>query len=337
MRFNFRPRRWFGEKKKVALISNKNAGKGTPRAGLGKVIGSILTTPYWHYDTATLSELDEAVRRIASERPDVFAFTGGDGSVHQIISRVVREYLERGIAFPKFLYIGTGTMMVVARSLGLDKMSAVDFARKITAKIESQQKGEAAPFDTTHVNPLMINNESGFLYGAGAPVNLLREYYKGGEKLGPKRAMKVACVAFWDELKALLTFRRSKKILTKPVHAKVSLPGFDPPVGPFMTHTGLMVASVEQLGMGCRGMPLARSKPNHFMLRSTQLGFWGLLANLTPLWFGVTPLPSTFDAVVSELMIEYESPTETMIDGEMKPLTTKDVIWCGPSLEFITG
>lgn len=337
MGIHLRPRRWFGDKKKVALISNKNSGLGTPRAGLGKVIGSILTTPYWHYDTATLSELDVAVKRIATERPDVFAFTGGDGSVHQIMSRVVREYLDRGIAFPKFLYIGTGTMMVIARSLGLDKMSAVDFTKKITAKMEAQQKGQPAPFDTVHVNPLMVNGESGFLYGAGLPVNLLREYYKGGTKLGPRRAMRVGLMAFWDELKALLTFRKSKKILTAPVHAKVSLLGFDPPVAPFMTHTALLVSSVDQLGMGCRGMPLAMSKPNHFMLRSTQLEFWGLAANMPAIWTGWTPLVSTFDAVLSELVIEYESPTETTIDGEMKLPTFRDVISCGPPLEFITG
>lgn len=337
MVFNFRRRRWFGEKKKVALISNKNSGLGTPRAGLGKVIGSILTTPYWHYDTATLSELDTAVRRIASERPDIFAFTGGDGSVHQVMTRVVREYLDRGIPFPKFLYIGTGTMMVIASSLGLDKMSAVDFTKKITAKMEAQQKGQAAPFDTVHVNPLMINGESGFLYGAGLPVNLLHEYYKGGDKLGPNRALKVGLATFWDELKALVTFRKSKKMLTKPVHARVALPGFDPPVAPFMTHTTLLVGSVDQLGMGCRGMPLARAKPNHFMLRSSRLEFWRLLANIPKIWAGWTPLASTFDAVLSELVIEYESPTETMVDGEMKPPALVDKIICGQQLEFITG
>ena len=337
MGINLRPRRWFGDKKKVALISNKNSGKGTSRAGLGKVIGSILTTPYWHYDTATLKELDEAVKRIATERPDVFAFTGGDGSVHQILSRVIREYMEQGIALPKFLYIGTGTMMIIARSLGLDKMSAVDFTKKITAKMEAQQKGQTALFDTVHVNPLMINGESGFLYGAELPVNLLYEYYKGGDQLGPNRAMKVGLATFWDELKALLTFRKSKKMLTKPVHAKVSLPGFDPPVAPYMTHTALLVASVDQLGMGCRGMPLAMSKPNHFMLRSTQLEFWGLAVNLPAIWTGWTPLVSTFDAVLSELIIEYENPTETTVDGEMKPPTFRDVISCGPPLEFITG
>ncbi|MBI2099541.1 hypothetical protein HYT45_04020 [Candidatus Uhrbacteria bacterium] len=337
MGLNLRPRRWFGNKKKVALISNKNSGLGTPRAGLGKVIGSILTTPYWHYDTATLSELDESVKRIASEQPDIFAFTGGDGSVHQIISRILREYSERGIPLPKFLYIGTGTMMVIARSLKLDKMSAVDFTKKITAKIEAQQKGLIAPFDTTHVNPLMINGEGGFLYGAGLPVNLLHEYYKGGDKLGPSRAMRVGLATFWDELKALLTFRKSKKMLTKPVHARVILPGLDPPVAPYMTHTVLLVSSVDQLGMGCRGMPLAMSKPNHFMLRSSRLEFWGLAANLPAIWAGWSPLPSTFDVVLSELVIEYESPTETMVDGEMKPPTFRDVIISGPPLEFITG
>jgi len=36
-------------KKTVAVVTNPNAGKNTPRAGLGKVIASILATPRWTY------------------------------------------------------------------------------------------------------------------------------------------------------------------------------------------------------------------------------------------------------------------------------------------------
>lgn len=338
MRFNLRHGRRGQEKKTVALISNKNSGQGTPRAGVGRMLGEMLATPYWHYDTSTLAELDRAVKSIVSNRPDFFAFTGGDGSAHQVFTRAIREYLSRGIPLPYFLYVPLGTMMNVGKTLGLDVLPPVEFAKHILEKKKAQERGEDVPFNIIHLNPLMINDEYGFIYGSGLPVNFLNEYYKGKPNLGPRRAVKVILKTLWNEITSLCTLRTSKKILTRPVHAKVVLPeGNDPPVAPFMTHTALLVSAVDQLGMGCRGMPMAMSKPNHFMLRSTQLEFWGLAANIPAIWTGWTPLVSTFDAVLSELVIEYESPTETTVDGEMKSPTFRDVICSGPPLEFITG
>lgn len=337
MRFNLRSGRRGKEKKTVALISNKNSGQGTPRAGLGRMVGEMLATPYWHYDTATLSELDSAVKAIVGNRPDIFAFTGGDGSAHQFFTRVIREYLSRGIPLPLFLYLPLGTMMNVGKSLSLGMLTPAEFARGILEKKKAQERGEDAPFNIAHLNPLMINDEYGFIYGSGLPVNFLNEYYRGKPNLGPRRALKVILKTLWDEALSLSPFRKSKQILTRPVHAKVTLPeGYDPPVAPFMTHTGLLVSSVDQLGMGCRGMPLAMSKPNHFMLRSTNLKFWGLVANLPALWAGL-PIAKTFDAVVSKVAVHYEQPTITTVDGDMKSASLRDVISCGPTLKFITG
>lgn len=337
MRLNLKSGRWGKEKKTVALISNKNSGQGTPRAGVGRMVGEMLATPYWHYDTATLAELDNAVKSIVSNRPDIFAFTGGDGSAHQVFTRAIREYLSRGISLPYFLYLPLGTMMNVGKSLGLDVLPPMEFAKHILEKKKAQERGEDAPFDITHLNPLMINDEYGFIYGSGLPVNFLNEYYKGRSNLGPRRAVRVILKTLWVETISLCTFRKSKQILTRPVYAKVVLPeGNDPPVAPYMTHTALLVSAVDQLGMGCRGMPLAMSRPHHFMVRSSNLGFWGLARNILALWLGLS-ISKTFDAVVPKVTIEYEQPTITTVDGDLKPASLRDVISCGPTLKFITG
>lgn len=69
---------------------------------------------------------------------------------------------------------------------------------------------------------------------------------------------------------------------------------------------------------------------------STRLSFLGLIGNLIRIWTGQS-LPSTFDAVVPEVVIEYAEPTVTMVDGDLKPPTSRDVIACGPMLKFIIG
>ena len=349
---------------RVAVVTNKNTGRGTPRAGLGKVIGSILTTPYRHYDTGTLRELDVAVNIIGRDRPDIVAWAGGDGSAHQVVSRLIKEYDALGAPLPQLLYIPTGTMNNLAHSLDLTRMPAIDFSKMIAAKLEAQRHGAAMPFRTMEINPIRVNDTYTFIYGAGLPVNILQEYEKADyhcedaacaakvpwkhgvrangvcptcngklakDGLGPWRAAKVLLSAFFS--------RRMRKRLTRPVHARIELPdGYDPPVAPFMTHTGLLVSVVDQLGMGMRGMPQAMGRPGHFMLRTTQLGFWQLVmpTTLGAIWTGL-PLPKTFDVVVPKLTIEYEEPTITTLDGDMTPPITRDVLSCGPRLSFITG
>jgi hypothetical protein len=220
----------------------------------------------------------------------------------------------------------------LATTLGLTKHPAVKLAELLAAKIR-----EKRPLDVTPLNPLKINDEFGFLYGAGLPVNFLQKYYEDRKRRGPKRAIKVILAMLGNEILSLLTFRKSKQILTRPVHATIALPeGNDPPVAPFTTHTGILCASVDDIGLGCRAMPQARSQPGCFMLRSTHLSFWGLVASLGPLWAGL-PLPATFDAVVPHLTIDYQEPTVATVDGDMKTPRTCDVINCGPPVSFITG
>ncbi len=352
-------------KSRVAVVTNKNAGRGTKRAGLGTVIGQILATPYRHYDTATLEELAAAVEAIGRDRPDTVAWAGGDGSAHQMITRLITKYDEMRAPLPQLLYVPTGTMNNLAHSLGLTRMPAVDFSRMIAAKIEVQRLGGAVTFQTAQINPIRVGDKYGFMYGVGIPVNLLHEYEKARyfcedtdtcgykcswevgtrlegecpnctkklvkEGLGPRRAISLILSALFS--------RKLRKSLTKPVHAKITLPdAHNPPVAPFMTHTGIMVATVDQLGMGMRGMPQAMSTPNQFMLRSTQLGFWQftLPTTLGALWAGL-PIPKTFDAVLPNMTIDYEEPTESTLDGEFLPAAMSHTIQCGPRLTFITG
>lgn len=317
--------------RKVAAFTNPNAGKNTPRAGLGRVVASILTTPSWTYDTRTLEELEEKCEGLRRTRPDTIVVVGGDGTVHQTLTRIIREYQASGLPFPQVLIVPTGTMNTVATTLGLTRHPAVRFAELIAAKIR-----ENRPFDHVHLAPLRINDEYGFLYGSGIVVNFLDQYYLDKNR-GPKRAVKVILGALWHELSHRLTFRKPRNPLMKQVHAKISLPdGNDPPVAPYMTHTGIMVGSVDQIGMGCKGLPDARSKPGTFMLRDTALSFWGLAANLGMLWAGYS-MPKTFDANVSRLVIDYEEPTIVQVDGDLKAPTLRDVIDLGPTLQFITG
>jgi hypothetical protein len=317
----------------VADVVNANAGKNAHRAGLRRMIGKILSTPDWTYNTSTLAELDSAAADIARRRPDIVRIGGGDGTVQQTVTRILRAQEKTpGEPPPLFLIKPMGTMNITATVLGLTMESALSIYKRSQAKIDAGQQPEIV-----HLAPMRVNDQYGFLYGAGVPVNLLQMYYADEVVRGKMGVLRVLSQVCRNELWSAMTLSPSRRLLTEPVYAKLTLPaGFDPPVGPYMKHTAIMCGAIEEVGLGCRALPGARSKLGHFTLRSSQLSFWGYVANSINAWNG-WPLLRTFDAVVPNLTIDYQEPTVTMLDGEMREPTMRDVLSSGPMLSFITG
>jgi hypothetical protein len=319
---------------RVAVVSNPNAGKNTPRAGIGAVVrGVVAASSYVHriFDTKSLEELEMAAKRIHAFRPDVVAIVGGDGTIHGTLTRILPAYISRGETPPKIIIGAAGTMNTIATSLKARRHDPEALIKRVTEKLEGGQ-----PLDTVHAHCLRINGEYGFLYGAGMPVNLLTEYYKS-PKRGGAGAARVVLETFLDEVKSAALWRKSRQALTRPVHATIEFrEGHDPPVAPYATHTAIMAATIEELGLGCRGMPQAGSEPGKFMVRSSKLSFWGTVRNAGLLWAGL-PLEDTFDVSVDWVRIRYAEPTVHHVDGDLKPPSMCDIIEIGPLLEFVVG
>jgi len=128
------------------------------QAGLGRVISSILATPRWTYNPETLSALEGTAKQLGRDRPDILVIVGGDGTVHQTLSKVLLEH-ERSPAtpIPQILIIPIGTMNNLATTLGLTKHPAVKLAESVAAKIR-----EKRPLDVTPLNPLKIKRRVWF-------------------------------------------------------------------------------------------------------------------------------------------------------------------------------
>lgn len=323
------------DRPKMVAIYNEKASLHAPRAGLAKVIAHIAATPRWVYGTETLQELDQVAAHVHAIRPEILVVNGGDGTLKSTMTAVCRNYEKTPtVPLPLIWLNAVGTENVTADDLGITGSNAalIERAKRIRAKIDA-----GLPLDVAHRHALKYNDEFGMLFGSGVPVNLLGAVYKHAA-LGPrKRILKALSEALWPELAALATFRKSPRMLTRPVHAKITLPqGSDPPVAPLMTHTAILAGTVSKIGLGFRGLPEALSKPGHLMLRSTDLGFWGLLGASPNMLMGL-PHPSIFDAVVPFVHIDYAEPTDVTLDGEIYHGRTYDRLACGPLISFITG
>jgi diacylglycerol kinase family enzyme len=298
----------------------------------------IMTSPDLVFTTTSLGELEHAARQIASH-PEVavLGVFGGDSTASSSLKSVISK-MRPDKPNPLILHLVGGTMNTVARSAGLVKdgdrpEDIVHLAQKVRMKIDA-----GLPLGITPLAPLCINDDYGFLFGAGTAATFLEEYYKDPVR-GKKRAIKVFAETFVSELSALLTFRKkARHTFFSKVDASVIFPeGHDPRVASQMTHTVILCGTVEHIGLGCKGLPLARSVDGCFHLRSTNTSFWGTLMSSPLLFAGSTSIPSMFDAVVPSAKIKFVGPAKIMIDGDVKPAEEEYSLSMGPTLNFITG
>lgn len=314
---------------RLAACVNQNAGANTSREGLGLRVAQVLCEPDAIFVTKELPELEPAIDQIIRGKYDVLVVSGGDGTL-QKTSTVLIDRL-RAIAPlqkpPAILLTPMGTMRIIGTNLKLTRMDPLALARHMRDKIRS------GTCDSIELSLLDVNGDLGGLYGSGLAVNMLKRYYLK-EQRGAWRVLEVMNDAFLDELASALTFTESRRILTEPVEATIELPGHDPIVVPHFEHTTLMCAAVPEVGLGCKGMPDAMSKPGHFMLRSSRMNYWEYLATGPMFWLGMKP-PKTFDAVVREAVIRYAKPTIATLDGEMRDASMVDVIKSGPPIQFL--
>lgn len=340
----------FRRRPKVDGVINEQSGLGTPREGMSFAVRAILSAPRNPgkiHSTKDLQELEVAAQEIDDAKPDIVAIAGGDGTLHTTLTEIMKRHEQNpDKQMPKILLIPTGTMNLVATALKIARLSRSpkEFARTVRRKLDSN-----APFDIAHAHPMRITRyasldeeptvEYGFMYGSAMVVNFMQLYYSADvKKQGAWQAIKVVLRLLLAELLVSMKVRKRRFNVMEPVGARVVFSDLDEAesVCRYHNHNVMMVASVDQVGFGCKAMPDAMSQPECFMFRSSQLSFWGFIASLGQLWAGL-PLLKTVDRTVPKLIIDYDKPTPSQIDGEMKPPSVRDVIEIGPVLEFITG
>lgn len=323
--------------RRVAAVVNVTAGKKYKPSRIAKKIAAAVPGAEI-YETKDKREALRAIREIIKSAPDLVVVDGGDGTAQFFVDSFIKLSIDKPKT--KFWFAGDrGTVRIVAKSFLRTGDSLESQADRILGKMQN-----GLTYDTILADTLRINGKHGFLYGSGLPVNLLSKYYEvDREYRGLPRVIEVICAALWDEALSLASFgiKKPKKILTRPVRARIHIPGHEPDRIPFEVGTAIMASTVDQVGFGCRAMPNAMRHPGKFMLRATDLSFWRIFKKVVSIWRGRS-IPGIHDAVARKVIIEYLEPTLRTLDGEI--LTPADdgphvdTLECGEHpLEVIIG
>ncbi len=268
---------------------------------------------------ADFDELDRAVLRCREESVPYVAISGGDGTIHQVLTRFIVHY--RDAPIPPVLILKDGTMNNISVTIDL-KGSGNSILKRFLAA----QDGNAE-LRIEQRNTIRIGDRYCFIFGNGLATNVLDAVYEGDNK-GFLKRLRVVMLAIGECIT-----NTGNPVFFKRLRGRVSLDGNLLPCEDFV---GVLAGTVETVGMGFR--PLAPMYPGErsFHVIATALRPREMLKYFFKLRKG-RPIRSLrhFYAHVSELRLESPEPFSYTMDGDLYRCDGTLLVEMGPVVSLV--
>jgi diacylglycerol kinase (ATP) len=299
------------------VLRNARAGHGRkqpPSRELEKRLGARGALR----ETSSLSELDGVAYELARKPPKVLVLWGGDGTITNSLSALLRAFGERPL--PPVCLLPGGTMNVVSRSLGVKGRPEQAFARLVARRAD-----DALPTLTRTI--IRVGERAGFLFGVGLLVHFLEALYDGGRS------------GLWASLSTLgrgvtqAVFGRGELLrrLFTPFRARITLDGVAWPEAEFVNASA---GAVPALGLGFSPYIRAAEREGAFHL---------IAHNLTPLKTALElprirlgrGMKRVSQDITSHVVIETDKKLRYSLDGDFFEAQDRFELRGGTSLRLI--
>ena len=304
---------------KIGIIINPNS----------KRIKSMKTDPVQLYKSVggdsveirlTKNETDivKAAKDFKKQNISYLAISGGDGSIHLVISKFISVY--KTSKLPPVLILRDGSMNLLARSYKL-KGKGEDILKRLINAIRSKKKIQIVNRDT-----IKVNNMYCFMFGMGLTTNYISEFNKGGNKSRLK-AIKVILIALGQLLKS------DKNTIFGRMKLKVFADGKELW---FNDVLGIYAATIANLIVGVTPAPRAYEKKGTFHLIITGMKPGEIFLNFNKVRRGVpVKHASHYDNIASDLKITYPGKFLYQMDGDVYEAKDKLHVNAGTEVGFV--
>lgn len=272
-------------------------------------------------EPASLEVLDGEVAVLHREGVDLIAINGGDGTLHRVVTAVIRAWGDDPL--PTLVSLQGGTMNTVARSMG-----ARGTPGAIADELRRQLSGEhRLPSTVRHV--LQVDRTwYGFLFGVGMIARYIEVYDAAGEG-GPTQA----AVTLARLVGSMVWGGRQARAFFERIEAEVSVDGVMWDGRQWLT---VGAGTVDDAGLGFR--PFYRSVESVGALHAIGVGSG-------PLAFAADLLPirrarpmrrgGNVDGVGDRLVIRATAPLRYNLDGDLHDASTELEVRIGPALTWL--
>ncbi|MBU1534073.1 hypothetical protein KKF84_02070 [Myxococcota bacterium] len=304
----------------IGIISNANARLNKMSPKLKDSLNFILGRRGDVVSTYTLDDVTQAVSEFKRYEVDIIAISGGDGTAHRTLEKLISGY--GGDPLPPILLLPSGTQNMVPKSFGITGNS-------ISTMILTQTRYmHNLPLTTVKRNLLRVNGHYSFMFGLGISTRFLEAHYARGTSHW--HAMTLLGSYMVDALKGGDTAMR----LTAPIPMDISING-QQPVHEDKIHT-VFCSFAEELALRFRCFPRAGWQEGMFESLLLDAGMTQTVRAMPFLWAGsLKELPGIRRNLLKTMDIELQSPECYTLDGEIYPAVTSLHLESGPELEFI--
>ncbi len=268
----------------------------------------------------TIEEIDEVAEECKNKIISFLAISGGDGTLHQVISRFINIYAPAPI--PPVVILKDGTMNNISGTIKL-KGDGYSILKRLLRAICRGDKVATADRYT-----MKIEDRYCFLFGVGLTTNVLNAVYEGDRKDFPK-VVRVIIKAFSDGI-----LRADSSSLYKRLKAKTYFNGEKIASDDIL---GILAGTVEDVGMGFR--PLKRKI-------TTEPGFHVIATGVKPIVLachiltlargGTFHHPLHFDSHVRNLRIISDGSFEYTMDGDIYSADREIYVETGPAVTLVS-
>jgi diacylglycerol kinase family enzyme len=310
----------------VAVVTNPRSRHNRRNPDLGPALAYVLGEKGELVSPHDLSALAATAERFRERGVEVVCVNGGDGTIHQVLTALVRAYGEAPL--PAFAVLRGGTMNIVADSVGV----RVDARSMLGEVVEALHGG--APLPTTARRALKVELDDqppfyGFLSGNGIIARFLEVYYERPEPTPIDAAWLLARGAASAMVGGALIRR-----LTRPYSGRVAVDGAELP-GERWVATA--IGSIEQMGLGFRVFSRLAEDPDRFQYVALGGSVADTARELPSLYRGRgVHRPKDRSDLAGELVLTSGEPIQLMIDGDFYVAQQGRVRYTlGPSVRFL--
>jgi diacylglycerol kinase (ATP) len=316
----------------VAVISNPRSRVNQRNPRLVRNLAYVLGDSGELIQPPDLDHLEATVRQLRERAIDVVCVSGGDGTLHKVLSALVRVYAGdatgealRAVRLPKVAILKTGTLNTVARNVGV-KADAREMLGHVV-----HAWGNQSPLRTTERNAIFVNREhAGFIFGIGVLARYMERYYAGGTT-GPVKALRVF---FSIVLSTVFRTRLAREMFRlEPLVVTMDGHRWAPP-----EYACVSVGTVDDLGLGWEMYHRAARHPDHMHALGFHCPPTSVFLALHRIYLG-RPMdrPDIIDQVCHELVIESQEPINVMMDGDFMRCGSRLMLETGPRVRFVVA
>lgn len=305
----------------IGVITNPRSRLNRRNPRLARQLAYILGEKGSVEQPIDLESLRRTAEGFRGHGIDVLCISGGDGTIHRVLTAMVQAY--DGAPLPKFALLRGGTMNTIAHGLGI-----VGRPSELLDEVVSRWQ-ESVPIPTARRWSLHVDDQQyGFLFGNGLIASFLEAYYEGAEPT-PMKAVWLLARGIGSTLVGGTFARR----LTSPWTGQVVVDGEAWPRRPWLT---VGAGGVDDLGFGFRPFYLAPRHPGRMHVVGVGCSIGELVANLPRIRLARPIVADAVESAVAEgFELRSEGPIPYMIDGDFHRGGQTLRVGVGPPVDFV--